>query len=475
MKKNKNKKRIVTLLISSILAVCTVSTFTVHAGLFQLIKSAIESLTEEENNTIEEGVEDEVMTFLNEIMALTDEECYVDAPDDDEKDETSVLGGFESENVWWSPNNRQMSALTYQLTDWTEFDGLMVSLHGDSSTTALLSDEVKKYEDVLDAAANAAGIGLYKELFKALAEERHDKDDLSNKDFFQMVNSSLNTKNKTSLTVKQSAELAATLLAECLEEANYPDQYDTDALACVVQAFEFDEINAGYVDYCDGDYSKESAEEYANEKSNGTLREDAAEASAKGPYEYHDQYYPPKVFQYYSVIYFDETAMTEEEKQLLKEAQASWSDWDDLDGGRFDVIEKGLSLFGKVRYSQEQRLQPSIDNPNYLDCSSFVAWSYYQAGYTSIPVDGYTGTFVEKAQSGVLTQISESELRPGDICLKNASMAGGNSNHALIYLGESSSGQHIFLHCTRGGSVDGITISCYSNAHVFYKYTAFSN
>lgn len=46
----------------------------------------------------------------------------------------------------------------------------------------------------------------------------------------------------------------------------------------------------------------------------------------------------------------------------------------------WDVIEKGASLIGSVKYSMEKRQADVRDKPEFLDCSSFSAWAFHKAG-----------------------------------------------------------------------------------------------
>ena len=50
-----------------------------------------------------------------------------------------------------------MALLEYKVSDWTKFSGLDVSLRADTKIEAKLSDEIKKYEEELEAAAKEYG------------------------------------------------------------------------------------------------------------------------------------------------------------------------------------------------------------------------------------------------------------------------------------------------------------------------------
>ena len=140
-----------------------------------------------------------------------------------------------------------------------------------------------------------------------------------------------------------------------------------------------------------------------------------------------------------------------------------------MDERRKAVIEKGVSLYGKVTYSMDKRLQPSMDNPRYLDCSSFIGWSFYYAGIKDGLPHWTTGNFVDGSS---FRGISHNELIPGDVGLKNT-IASGGSNHVGIYLGKSASGQDVWLHCTTSEGFSGVHINTYGNFRIFYRHKSF--
>ena len=84
-----------------------------------------------------------------------------------------------------------------------------------------------------------------------------------------------------------------------------------------------------------------------------------------------------------------------------------------------------------------------IKNPQLstFDCSSFVCWSYYQAG-----IDIGNMTTKELVVAGI--EISQSELRPGDIILFARNKGGTTPSHVSIYIGEGK-----MIHAPRTGDV----------------------
>lgn len=211
----------------------------------------------------------------------------------------------DGNKVWWCRNNKEMALLEYKVSDWTKFSGLDVSLRADTKIEAKLSDEIKKYEEELEAAAKEYGFEAYVELFKALAEQRHY--DGKKDDIFNMSGTSLNPNPDKILSRADSIELAAELFSACItattkidKSAIPPAPSDVDGLRVILQAFEFE--SDGFVDYCKGEYSEDKALEYAKTKSGNKERTDANEIQQKGKWDFKDQKYPPKVLQFYHVL-----------------------------------------------------------------------------------------------------------------------------------------------------------------------------
>ena len=211
----------------------------------------------------------------------------------------------DGNKVWWCRNNKEMALLEYKVSDWTKFSGLDVSLRADTKIEAKLSDEIKKYEEELEAAAKEYGFEAYVELFKALAEQRHY--DGKKDDIFDMSGTSLNPNPDKTLSRADSIELAAELFSACItattkidKSAIPPAPSDVDGLRVILQAFEFE--SDGFVDYCKGEYSEDKALEYAKTKSGNKERTNANEIQQKGKWDFKDQKYPPKVLQFYHVL-----------------------------------------------------------------------------------------------------------------------------------------------------------------------------
>lgn len=380
----------------------------------------------------------------------------------------SGAGSTSGNKVWWSSENRESTLLTYQMTNWTAFTGMGVTLYSDSKITARLSDDLKPYVKKMEDAAVKYGFAAYKELFKTIAEYRHIPGD---PDIFRIVDTGLNPYKDEEpgkapqITSNESIDIASKLFASCIRAANFPAVNDTKKLKAVLQGFEFE--NEGYIVFCDYIYTLENAEEYASRLCGSKLRTNEEEIRSKGRYDYRDQKFPDKVLKYYSVIDINNGNLSGSAQQLLTEAMGSWPSY--MDERRKAVIEKGISLYGKVTYSMDQRLQPSMDNPRYLDCSSFVGWSFYYAGIKDVLPHWTTGNFVDGSS---FRGIGHDELIPGDVGLKNT-IASGGSNHVGIYLGKSASGQDVWLHCTTSEGFSGVHINTYGNFRIFYRHKSF--
>lgn len=438
----KIRKKTVMVMLAAVLVVQ--APVLAHAGILDMFISMMEPIYSNLVTLMDMLINrtpDTEMSLLNEALGQTD----------------------DGEKVWWDSVNRDKAMNAYRLTDWSFFQGLDVSLVGHPEMKAQLSEDMEPYVEALEAAAQEHGFAAYQELFKAIAQYRHETGD---PDIFRIEDTGLNPNPGSPVSTEDSINIAAELFRDCVEAANFPNPMEKEDVKALLQAFEFERPD--YIEFCNNKYSVESAEEFAKGCCDGMLREDAATAAAMGRYNYRDQKFPDKVLKFYTVIYINSANVPANIQQLITEVTSGWPS--DMEEGRQKVIEKGLSLYGKVQYSMSQRLQPTPENPQYLDCSSFVGWSFYFAGFTDVPYSWATGGFV----SGVsFHPIDRSQLKPGDIGLKNT-VAEGGSNHVGIYMGKSASGADIWLHCTTMSSsgvvYNGITVDAYSNFAVFYRY-----
>lgn len=79
---------------------------------------------------------------------------------------------FSGEVEEWYPKERVKD--TYTSTNWNNFAGMRVTISLGSSAKAMLSDEVKQYESLLNAAAQKYNFTQYTELFKAIAQAEYN-------------------------------------------------------------------------------------------------------------------------------------------------------------------------------------------------------------------------------------------------------------------------------------------------------------
>ena len=107
------------------------------------------------------------------------------------------------------------------------------------------------------------------------------------------------------------------------------------------------------------------------------------------------------------------------------------------------VVEKAKEKIGCKYVWGAGHSMNEIKNPQLstFDCSSFVCWSYYQAG-----IDIGNMTTKELVVAGI--EISQSELRPGDIILFARNKGGTTPSHVSIYIGEGK-----MIHAPRTGDV----------------------
>lgn len=346
----------------------------------------------------------------------------------------------DGNKVWWCRNNKEMALLEYKVSDWMKFSGLDVNLRADTKIEAKLSDEIKKYEEELEAAAKEYGFEAYVELFKALAEQRHY--DGKKGDIFNMSKTSLNPDPKKTLSRADSIKIAAELFADCIDayskmgEPHMPPQpTDTEALKSILQAFEFE--SDGFVDYCEGKYTLEKAEEYAKKKSGNTKRTDEAEIQQKGPWDFKDQKYPDKVLQFYFV-------------------QVSQTGG----GGSFGFSLPSEALSDKEFMNMYNEISKYVQG-NYpyvfggsspetsFDCSGFVCWVINHCG---------NGWNVDRTTAnGLLSycaEVKKEDAKPGDLIFFQGTYAEPGASHVGIVVGNNH-----FAHFGNPGKISDYTES----------------
>lgn len=298
--------------------------------------------------------------------------------------------------------------------------------------------------------------------------------------------------DKENYTVQESINLAADAFASILQNAVYPSPYDTNDLISVVQGFEFggssnaiknqynsssvklDGINGfiAFEEYCDKkslsgnksesetseetDYDK-IIESYAKVIADNKTRyknpldEDDNDYGTYGKYKYSDQKFYSKVFENYRCSgggNIDYGNLPDDMKEILRQCMQTWDSR--VTKERRAIIQNGILLYG-VTYSMDYA-RTDIKNPKYLDCSSFVGQCYWRSGVATQGSDAaYWST---PTISGVFTEISESQLIPGDIGQKCWPGQAYGADHVGIYIG-TVNGTRYWLHCT-GGTTDGV-------------------
>lgn len=298
--------------------------------------------------------------------------------------------------------------------------------------------------------------------------------------------------DKENYTVQESINLAAEAFASILQNAVYPSPYDTNDLISVVQGFEFggssnaiknqynsssvklDGINGfiAFEEYCDkkslsgnkseSESSKETdydkiIEGYAKVIADNKTRyknphdEDDNDYGTYGKYKYSDQKFYSKVFENYRCSgggSIDYGNLPDDMKEILRQCMQTWDSR--VTKERRAIIQNGILLYG-VTYSMDYA-RTDIKNPKYLDCSSFVGQCYWRSGVATQGSDAaYWST---PTISGVFTEISESQLIPGDIGQKCWPGQAYGVDHVGIYIG-TVNGTKYWLHCT-GGTTDGV-------------------
>ena len=344
----------------------------------------------------------------------------------------------DGNKVWWCRNNKEMALLEYKVSDWTKFSGLDVSLRADTKIEAKLSDEIKKYEEELEAAAKEYGFEAYVELFKALAEQRHY--DGKKDDIFNMSKTSLNPDPKKTLSRADSIKIAAELFADCIDayskmgEPHMPPQpTDTEALKSILQAFEFE--SDGFVDYCKGKYTLEKAEEYAKKKSGNTKRTDEAEIQQKGPWDFKDQKYPDKVLQFYFVQVSQTGGGGSFGFSLPSEA---------LSDKEFMNMYNEISKYVQGNYPYVfGGSSPEIS----FDCSGFVCWVINHCG------NGWNvGRTSANGLLSYCAEVKKEDAKPGDLIFFQGTYNEPGASHVGIVVGNNH-----FAHFGNPGKISDYT------------------
>lgn len=128
---------------------------------------------------------------------------------------------------------------------------------------------------------------------------------------------------------------------------------------------------------------------------------------------------------------------------------------------RKNLVLKAASYYMQIPYVWGGYANSSGNFPKGgLDCSHFVDFIYWQI--TGNNLGNSNTTYIWK----VSTQISESQLKPGDLGFKCIPGSCTGSNHVGIYAGTDEKGNKIWIHETRG-AIENVTIN---NSEGFHYY-----
>lgn len=320
---------------------------------------------------------------------------------------------------------------------------------GDSSTyQAQVSEQTESYRDLVTQYCEKYSIDDYVDLCLAMIEQESGGNP---PDVMQTEQSYYNTSPPID-TAEESIDCGTHELSDCLKKAKCKKSSDIAGISLALQGYNF---GNGYIDWALKNYK-------------GYTKENAVIFSQKmcaelGYASYGDVEYVPHVLRYY--VANPETAVTNESaKSILEELKEN----NKADADVWAVIEKGASLIGSVQYSMEKRQGDGRDNPEFLDCSSFTAWSFHKAGNNGVAYESTTETF---RTSSKFVDIEAKNLRPGDIGLKSPTAGTGGANHVGIYCGTLKNGTKVWLHCT---SSSGSSLTGNNSGAMFGAYTGFT-
>lgn len=317
---------------------------------------------------------------------------------------------------------------------------------------AQVSEQTESYRDIVAEYCEKYGIDDYVDLCLAMIEQESGGNP---PDVMQTEHSYYNV-NPPIDNAEESIDCGTHELADCLTKAKCKNPNDIKRISLALQGYNF---GNGYIEWAlknYGSYTKENAEIFSKKM-----------CAELGYDSYGDVDYVPHVLRYY--IANPETTITNESAtNILAELQENNS----APAEAWEVIEKGASLIGNVEYSMEKRQGDGRDNPEYLDCSSFTAWSFHKSGITSVPYSSTTATFIDSKK---FVDISATELQPGDIGLKSKTGGTGGDNHVGIYCGTLKDGRVVWLHCTSSsgssltGNTEGAMFGVYTNFTYFRR------
>lgn len=322
----------------------------------------------------------------------------------------------------------------------------------DGTYQAQVSEKTESYREMVSEYCEKYGIDDYVDLCLAMIEQESGGNP---PDVMQTAQSYYNV-NPPIDSAEESIDCGTHELSDCLTKAKCKDPNDIKGISLALQGYNF---GNGYIDWAlknYGCYTKENAQIFS-----------AKMCAELGYASYGDVEYVPHVLRYY--VMNEETRVSNESaKTILEELKKN----NTAPAEAWDVIGKGASLIGSVKYSMEKRQADGRDKPEFLDCSSFSAWAFHKAGVTSVPYGSTTATFIGSKK---FHDISADQLQPGDIGLKSRTGETGGANHVGIYCGKLKDGRVVWLHCTSSsgssltGNIEDAMFGVYTNFTYFRR------
>ena len=334
--------------------------------------------------------------------------------------------------------------------------GSISSQTASSVYEASVSAKTKAYTELVEKYCEKYDIIDYVDLCLAVIEQESGGNP---PDVMQAEQSYYNTKPPID-DAEESIDCGVHELSDCLKSAKSENENDIEKISLALQGYNF---GNGYIAWAVNNYkgySLENAKIFSQKM-----------CSEHGYLSYGDVEYVPHVLRYY--IEVDSTSITNQSadkivKELKDKNEASSSVW--------KVIDKGASLVGKVTYSMAERQDDGRAEPDKLDCSSFVAWSFHKGGCNAIAYTSTTATFRESTK---FIDIEEKDLKVGDIGLKSKTAGTGGANHVGIYCGKLKDGTKVWMHCTSSSSTSltgndsGVMLGAYTNFTYFRRLKKF--
>ena len=152
----------------------------------------------------------------------------------------------------------------------------------------------------------------------------------------------------------------------------------------------------------------------------------------------------------------------------------------------FDSLKSGLDQFARSLISR------SDEHKYFHDGFMFLFGDVQDPNqYFVNPDQVNTGMFNDpKYTEGYFEEISQNDLRPGDICLQERGSGTRGGVHVVMYVGQNANGDDLYIDCSQyygGGSGDGvhgqlpglkydynfgaIGVRPYTHGKVWYRYT----